>query len=157
ALLGTYEGATAGELRVAGDLHVDAGSTAALAGALAAALGQKRPDLPAGVAGAPATLEARLSLSPEGIALDALAASLGQTRAAGRIDVTLGTPVTIRADLTSPRIDADEWLAGASQQEQELTPATEQATQEEPAPAIPTVLNAAIELSADAVLLKGGV
>src|SRR5690606_5798275 len=64
ALLGTYEGATAGELRVAGDLHVDAGSTAALAGALAAALGQKRPDLPAGVAGAPATLEARLSLSP---------------------------------------------------------------------------------------------
>ena len=166
------------ETRISGTLSVKAGGPEVTAklrshgpnlGRFAALLmspGVPTPELP-GFLARPFTLESTLAYSAKGIEINDIAIQLGETRAAGAINIQLGKVPRIDAALSFNRIDLDRWLAsgmvtyGAGHAAGDGAPPSGGAK----APGagapwavfLPKNVRASIDISVDAMAYRGGV
>jgi uncharacterized protein involved in outer membrane biogenesis len=95
------------------------------------------------------TAEGELSGGPAALRLDRLAVALGETHGSGRLDVVPGTPVDATLHLDLGQLDLDK-LAAAAPPAAAPSPAAGGA-------ALPRDLHAAIAVTLDALLWRGGI
>jgi uncharacterized protein involved in outer membrane biogenesis len=111
------------------------------------------------------SLEGAVQGSAKAAQLDDLALRIGGTRATGGISATFGQEVRVDAALALGRVDLDQWLAlapGAGDTKDAAgakTPPTPAPSTEKPSPAgfaLPTGIEATLDVSADVVVYSGG-
>ncbi|MCH9050695.1 MAG: AsmA family protein [Proteobacteria bacterium] len=169
------------ETRISGTFSVKAGGPEVRAklrsqgpnlGRFAALLmspGVPSPQLP-GFLARPFTLESTLAYSAKGIEINDIALQLGETRAAGGLNIQLGKVLRIDAALSFNRIDLDRWLAsgmvtyGAGGAAGDGTPSPDDAKAPGDADggtplavSLPKGVSASIDISVEAMAYRGGV
>jgi uncharacterized protein involved in outer membrane biogenesis len=126
----------------------------------------------AGRAAAPAllaqsfSLEGWITASAQALAVDDIAVQLGESRATGAVNVTLGDPLQADVALAANRIDLDRWLAVETPdaEEKAAEPAPSEAPRtlpplepEQAAFALPGNVAASLDLAVDVLTYRGGV
>ncbi|CCG08371.1 AsmA family protein [Pararhodospirillum photometricum] len=152
-------------LALSGTLGLGIDNASRLAQTLAQRLNATLPALPLPLDGK-AGLNARLSAAPDGLALDDLVIRVGPTEARGSLGVSLGAVPRLSSALRLTRLDLDAWTRlGPGHETTSAPPPPPEAPdglsvplpapEATPAFTLPTALEASLDLSADAVLLKG--
>ncbi|MFM9843188.1 MAG: AsmA family protein [Dongiaceae bacterium] len=102
----------------------------------------------------PFKIAGEVNYAPTGGKIEKFALSLGDLTAAGDISFTPGTPSQAAVKLAINRIDLDSLLAQAAAKP--AAPAEGPAPQEAGAFALPTGINAAVDIAIDAISYRGG-
>ena len=95
-----------------------------------------------------------VNYAPSGGKIEKFTLALGDLTAAGDVSFTPGTPSQAAVKLAINRIDLDALLAQAAAKP--AAPAEETAPQEASAFALPTGINAAVDIAIDAISYRGG-
>ncbi len=148
----TFNGTVATGDTIAVDGKVD-GSASDLGKVMAALGGQSTPALE----GQKFALTGTIASTPETIRMDDLDIQLGENAATGSFEATTGDPMKFKVQLAMGRLDADALMAAFGEGGGDGEETAEETADGGAGFALPTGIDAEVDLSIDAVNLKGGV
>jgi uncharacterized protein involved in outer membrane biogenesis len=148
----TFNGTVATGETIAVDGKLD-GSASDVGKVMAALGGQSTPALE----GQKFALTGTIASTPEAIRMDDLDILLGDNAATGSFEATTGDPMAFKVKLAMGRLDADALMAAFGGAGGDRTEAADDAADDGAGFALPTGINAEVDLSIEAVTLKGGV